>query len=398
VALAGLLGLAPACGRAGSASAEPHERPSSDPLVVRRGDFERRIPLTGEIDAVAAAELKVPRVPNGKGVIHFLAPEGAEVKAGDVVVELDSTAFVQQIKDRALQLSQAEIDLERQLSQNGVLEADKALDVERKRAVVKRAEVDADVPEGILPKRDYLEKQMVLRRARVDLEKAEEALQAQRNAGETDIKLKRLALEKLRRAVKAAEDAIATLTLRAPGAGTVILGDYGEERRKFQEGDDAFMGATVARVSSSNAHRVRGWLVDVDDGKIAVGMPARVVLDAYPGRTFSGAVREISPVARAPGEARSQAQRRVFTVVIELGDAEAEVLRPGLSARMEIITDQKRQVLLVPRGAVDFASERPRVLLASGGESLIALGGCNAEACVVTGGLDEDARVRRPAP
>jgi hypothetical protein len=54
--------------------------------------------------------------------------------------------------------------------------------------------------------------------------------------------------------------------------------------------------------------------------------------------------------------------------------------------------------LLVPRGAVDFAGERPRVLLASGGECLLALGGCNAEACVVTGGLARAPGVRRPAP
>ena len=137
------------------------ERASADALSARKGEFARHLPLTGEVDAVAAVELKVPRVPTGRVALRKLMPEGTEVKAGEVVARLDSTAFVQQIKDLTLQLSQAEIDLERQLSQNGVLEADKALDVERKRAALQRAEVDADVPEGILPKRDFLEKQMV---------------------------------------------------------------------------------------------------------------------------------------------------------------------------------------------------------------------------------------------
>ena len=168
---------------------------------MRQGPFERHLTLTGEIDTVSAVELKVPRVPNGQVPIRYLAPEGAEVKAGDVVVELDSTTFVLEIKDRTLQLNQAEIDLQRQLSQNGVAEADKALDVERKRAAVKRAEVDADVPEGILPKRDYLEKQLVLERARADLERAEDALASQQAAAAADVKLKRIAVEKLRRAV-----------------------------------------------------------------------------------------------------------------------------------------------------------------------------------------------------
>src|SRR5688572_8695865 len=85
------------------------DQPPAAAVPVTRGSFERRLPLTGEIDAVSALELKVPRVPNGKVPVRYLAPEGTEVKPGDVVVELDSSSFVLEVKDRALQLSQAEI-------------------------------------------------------------------------------------------------------------------------------------------------------------------------------------------------------------------------------------------------------------------------------------------------
>ncbi|HEY0706206.1 MAG TPA: hypothetical protein VGG33_05380, partial [Polyangia bacterium] len=260
-------------------------KPSPASGVVTRGDFERRLLLTGEVDAVTAVELKVPRVPNGKTPLRFLSPEGTEVKAGQIVAELDSSSFVVEIKDRSLQLSQAEIDLQRQASQNGVTEADRALEVERKRAAMQRAEIDADVPEGILPKRDYLEKQLVLRRMKVDLEKAEEALELARRSAQTDLTVKRIAIEKLRRAMTDAEQAVTLLTLRAPSDGTVIVAEHPEERRKLQEGDDVFMGMTVVRVTNSNARRVRAQLLDVDDGKIAAGMPARVVLDADPARS-----------------------------------------------------------------------------------------------------------------
>jgi HlyD family secretion protein len=400
------LGSAGACARRASTTASA--RAPSAPLVAEVGDFERRVLLTGEIDAVSAAELKVPRVPNGKVALRTLAAEGAEVKAGDVIAELDTTALVAQVKDKSLQLSQAEIDLERQISQNGVLEADKELDLERKRAVAKRAEVDADVPDGILPKRDYLEKQMVLKRARVDVEKATDALAAQRKSDETEVILKRIAVEKLRRTVRAAEDGIATLTLRTTEAGTVILADHPEERRKLQEGDDVFMGMTVARVSGSAARRVRAWLVDVDDGKVAPGMRARVTLDAHPERVFTGKVVDLSPVARTP-ELRG-AQRRVFTVGIDIDrnperaplpaalplEADATTLRPGLSARVEVITDRQSGVLLVPRAAVTIG-EHPRVRLASG-EAAVELGGCNALHCVVKSGLTAGTRVRRVGP
>jgi HlyD family secretion protein len=367
-------------------------------LHARRGEFVRHLSLTGELDAVAAVELKVPRVPSGKVAVRKLLPEGSEVRTGEVVARLDSTSFVQQIKDLTLQLSQAEIDLERQTSQNGVLEADRALDVERRKAALLRAEVDADVPEGILPKRDYLEKQMAVRRAQVDVERSEAALVAQRTAASTDVKLKRIALEKLRRAVQAAEEAIATLTLRTTQDGTILLGDHPEERRKVQEGDELFLGMVVARVASSRARRVRAWLSDVDDGKVAVGMPALVTLDAYPGRTFPGMVRDISPVAQAQGQGRMQGQRRVFTVGIELSEADADILRPGLSARVDVVIDRKPGMLLVPRQAVDFIGETPRVLVAGGGARPVALDGCNHELCAIRSGLALAAELQRVEP
>jgi HlyD family secretion protein len=374
------------------------ERGPGEQLRARKGDLIRTLPMTGEVDAVAAVELKVPRVPNGKVMLRKLLPEGAEVKAGEVVARLDSASFVQQIKDLTLQLSQAEIDLERQLSQNGVQEADRALDLERKKAMLKRAEVDADVPEGILPKRDFLEKQMAVRRAKVDVERAEAALVAQQTAAATDVKVKRIAIEKLRRTVEAAEEAIETLTLTTTESGTLLLGDHQEERRKIQEGDELFMGMVVGRVAGSRSRRVRAWLADVDDGKIAVGMPAVVVLDAYPGRSFPGRVNDISPVAQTQGQGRMQGQRRVFTVGIELGPIDAEILRPGLSARVEVQIERQAGVVLVPRAALDLTGESPRLLLASGETQQVSLAGCNAQECVVPGGVREGTPLRRALP
>jgi HlyD family secretion protein len=394
VAIALLAGVLASCGPIDRAGAPAAERQDAQPaaLSVFRGDFERRLALSGEIDAVAAVELKGPRVPTGKSPLRFLASEGAEVKAGDVVAELDSSSFVAEIKDRSLQLSQAEIDLQRQISLNGVSEADRTLDVERKRAAVERAVLDADVPEGILPNRDYLDKQLILRRARVDLEKSQEALALGRRTADSDLEVKRIAIEKLRRAMSDAEHAIGSLTLRSTEAGTVIVADHPEERRKLQEGDDVFMGMTVARVASSRARRVRAVLIDVDDGKIAVGMPARVVLDAHPEQSFAGVVKDIAPVARTPGDTRG-AQRRIFAVNVDLNDAEAAVLRPGLSARVEVSLQRQTQVLLAPRTAIDWSAAQTRARLPGRKFAPVTVGECNREVCVIETGLIEGTRL-----
>ena len=166
----------------------------------------------------------------------------------------------------------------------------------------------------------------------------------------------------------------------------MIVNDHPEERRKLQEADEVFMGMTVVRLTSSNARRVRAWLSDVDDGKIAPGMPARVVLDAYPDRVFAGVVRDISPVARTPGDPR--AQRRVFTVGVDLTEADAATLRPGLSARVQVLIHRQQGALLAPRAGIAWTAEGPRAQLLDGTQVVVALGGCNRDVCVIERGLD----------
>src|SRR3982751_674047 len=88
------------CGRA-------RTRAGGDPapeveLTAQRGPFERRLLLTGEIDAVSSAELRVPRIPMGRVTVRWLADDGAAVKKGDKVAELDNANFVAKVRDGAL--------------------------------------------------------------------------------------------------------------------------------------------------------------------------------------------------------------------------------------------------------------------------------------------------------
>jgi multidrug resistance efflux pump len=363
-------------------------------LVARKGPFERRLLLTGEIDAVSAAELKVPRIAAGRVTIRWMGNDGVPVKAGDKVVELDNANFVTQVKERTLTVAQAEGELKRQEWQNQLDQTDRVLDVKRKRAILQRTEVDADIPDGILPKREYLEKQLALKRARADVERAEETLTSQQRTAELDLALKRIALEKVRRELQLAEQMIEALTLRAPVAGTLLIGDHWEGR-KLQVTDEVPVGHTLARLPDLHQIRVKAWLSDVDDGRIAVDMPAEIVVDAYPDRVLPGRVLEIAPVAR---EVTERSLRRVFQVSVAIetkGSADDGVeLRPGLSARVEVIADRRPDALLVPRAAVELGA-KPRVHLASGAQVEVVLGPCQATQCLVVSGLEPGARLRR---
>jgi multidrug resistance efflux pump len=380
--------LGPSACRRSATSRTAEGRARGDALRARRGPFERRLLLTGEVDAVSAAELKVPRIAAGRVTIRWLEADGTPVKAGAKVAELDNANFVAQVKERTLTVAQAEGELKRQEWQNQLDGTDRALDVQRKRAVMERARVDADVPEGILPKRDYLEKQLVLKRAQADLERAEETLSSQKRTAELDLSLKKIALEKVRRELTLAEEMIDALTLRAPVEGTVLVGDHWEGR-KLQVTDEVPVGHTLIRLPDLRQIRVKAWLSDVDDGRIEANMPAEIVVDAYPDRVLAGRVLDIAPVAR---EASDRSLRRVFQVNVAIdrppgGDGEAE-LRPGMSARVEVIADRRPDAVLIPRAALDLSGSTPAVRLASGARGAVVLGPCQAESCVVVSGVE----------
>lgn len=392
VALLAAAGLsAAACSRTPApARAEIRAVPPArhDELVIRRGTFVRTHLMFGEVDAVAAAELKVPRVPQGRAVLRWLVADGSPVKKGEVIAELDNATFASQAQDLQITVAQAEIDLKRQEWQNGLAETDRTLDIARKRAAFRRAEVDADVPEGILPRREHLEKQLALSRARADLDRAEEALAAQKKLGAEDLRIKQIALDKANYDLALARKSIRELTLRAPIDGVVFVNKH-REGRLLQVGDDVFMGATVARMPDLAQIRVKAWLSDVDEGRVAIGAPASVIVDAYPDRTWPGRIDAIAPIAREP---MPRSPRRFFDVTIKLeSDARAE-LRPGMSTRVEVPLERLDDQLLAPRAALRFG-EQPTVRSADGREIAVAIVGCTAQACAIAGGPPEGTRL-----
>ncbi len=104
---------------------------------------------------------------------------------------------------------------------------------------------------------------------------------------------------------------------------------------------------------------------EVDAPQIRVGMPARISLDAFPKRIFSGRVRRIAPFVLAIA-------KQARTVEVEAGfdnQADTERMLPGYSADIEIIVAARDKVLRIPTEAI---MEGNKVLVFRDGEPLEA--------------------------
>ena len=164
------------------------------------------------------------------------------------------------------------------------------------------------------------------------------------------------------------------------------MGDVFRENRKLQAGDTVWPGYVVARIPDLDEMYVEAQLSDVDDGRVQPGARAEVRLDSYPEMAFAGEVLDLTPVAQ---EMSNRSLRRAFRVRVALDSTDRERMRPGMAARVEVLSPVVEDVLLVPRAALDFTESAPAAWKENGERVEVAVGACAGGSCVVESGLDE---------
>jgi len=96
---------------------------------------------------------------------------------------------------------------------------------------------------------------------------------------------------------------------------------------------------------------------EADVGRLQVGQRATFTVDAFPGRTFAGAITQVRKAA--------QILQNVVTydVVVSAENIDLKLL-PGMTANIRVVTDQRESALRVPNAALRFRppgveSDRP---------------------------------------
>jgi HlyD family secretion protein len=360
------------------------------PLEVRRGEFVQTLILSGELEAAEGAVISVPKLPSWQTTIQWIAPEGSVVAEGDRVAELDNSEFASGIEQRKSTLNETDYRLRQRTAEIAATLAEREFDLRSRNKDLEKTTLDAAVPAELLSRRDYEDRQLALSRAKTEQEKAVTNLASARSNAQSELANLRLTFLQAQRELETAESAIHQLVLRAPAPGILIIGEIRWEGRKMQSGDNVFVGMPIAQIPDLSTIQVVANLADVDEGKIEVGMPATITLDAYPEKSFTGTVARISAVAQ---EVDPASLRRVFRVILPIDEIDENLMRPGYSVRVTVERRREAGVLLVPRASVDRAGEKPSLLLADGKSVEVELGDCNPFECIVSSGVEEGVRL-----
>jgi membrane fusion protein (multidrug efflux system) len=137
-------------------------------------------------------------------------------------------------------------------------------------------------------------------------------------------------------AVQLAEAKLAKMDLRAPFSGiiglrSVSLGDYVKE------------GADLVNLESIDPLKVDFRVPEIYMRQVQVGQPLQVQLDALPGKTFEGKVFAVNPLIDAAGRSV------VIRAMVRNPDTS---LRPGMFARVRLITRDAQDALVLPEQAL----------------------------------------------
>jgi HlyD family secretion protein len=96
---------------------------------------------------------------------------------------------------------------------------------------------------------------------------------------------------------------------------------------------------------------VLGKVDEADIGKVYLGQPARIVVESFKDKKFSGKVTKISPLGVEKDNVTT------FEVRVSIHNPSGE-LKANMSANAEIILEEKKNVLLVPEAAVIYDKQR----------------------------------------
>jgi Cu(I)/Ag(I) efflux system membrane fusion protein len=140
-----------------------------------------------------------------------------------------------------------------------------------------------------------------------------------------------------------------TVVVRSPASGVIL-------EKTVVAGTRAMAGDTLFKIADLSTVWAMAEVYEQDIGSIKPGQKARVTLDAYPGKTFTGKVGFVYPTLNA--------DTRTIKVRVELANP-GHLLKPMMYAQLQIDT-QKRRALAVPISAVLESGRRTLVLVDRG--------------------------------
>jgi HlyD family secretion protein len=267
-------------------------------------------------------------------ILAMAVSEGRPVRKGDLLAEIDHAALDLQLGQArsGVDLARAELNLVAGGARGeDVSQAQEALT--QAQQSLRTAQSDSDrtsrlfaVGAATAKERDDAEARLTSATAQAAA--AGQALKKLQNLSRPeDVQAASARVSQAEYTVRLLEKSVSDCTVTSPVAGTVT-------EKLAEAGELAAPGTGLYVVSDLSTVKLTIYVPEADLGRLRIGQDARIRVDAFPGRDFTGTISWISPTAEfTPRDIQTRDERvkLVFAVRIEIANPDG-VFKAGMPA------------------------------------------------------------------
>lgn len=305
------------------------DKPGYATREVRRGSMTINVSATGNLKPVN--QVDVGSEQSGK-ITQVFVDVNDRVTRGQRLAELDTRRLVDTINQNRAQVASSEA---------GVAQAQ--AQVALTKATLDRQENVFRLSGGRVPARTELDS------ARANYQSA----LANLNAQQAQVRVSRAQLS-------TAQTNLSIAQIVSPVTGVVLSRDI-EPGQTVAASFNAPVLFTIAE--DLTKMEVEVSVDEADVGQVKEGQSASFSVDAFPGRTFPATVSRVNVGSNASSSSSSSTSSTTtssaagavvaYTAVLTV-DNKDEILRPGMTATADIVTQELHDVLIVPNSALRF--------------------------------------------
>lgn len=366
-------------------------------VPVKKGLFTVSVTTTGELEAKSSEMIYGPS-PTGlrdariwQLKIDDIIPDGSIVDSGDYVAQLDRSELTNKVKDQQIEIEQFENNfIKTQLDTTMELRAARNELVNLKYAMEEaQIAVDQSIYEPPATQRQV---QIELDRAQRSYDQAVKNYSLKYEKAVANMSEVSTALRKKQAEFDKFMQLSQEFTVFAPKAGMVIYQRDWDGKKRGAGASISTWENVVATLPNLREMTTKTYVNEVDISKVKVGQRVEIGVDAFPEKKFTGKVVEVANI----GEQLRNSNAKVFEVKIEVNEFDS-IVRPAMTTKNVIITDELQDVLYIPLEAIHGADSLQYVFTAGRRQQVIA-GKSNENQIIVRAGLKENDLVSLVAP
>jgi HlyD family secretion protein len=284
---------------------------------------------------------------------------------GEYPQELQSAEAAINVASEELQRARDKLAWSERLAEEGYLTR---MELQADELAANRAEIDLELARGKKALLETYTHQQKLEELASDVDQKGLALERERRRTsanlvrvEAEFRAKESEYNRQQERLNKIKEQIAKCRITAPAAGMAVYvstsSGWRGSNEPLETGQQVRERQELIYLPTASAMMAEVGIHESSLRKIVAGMPARVIVDALPNRSFAGAVRRIGLLPDAQ-HGWLNPDLKVYQTDIHI-DGEADGLRPGMNCRAEIVIEELDDAVYVPLQAIVRVEGQP---------------------------------------